>query len=386
MNPITDTPPPTTAAAPKERTDYIAPILPEKRPRSISLYSLMHMNLRPREHLIMPWLRQGESAMVFAPPGVGKSLFALSLALAVAGGGKLLNYWDAPTPRRVLYVDGEMPLDDIKDRAAMLLPASGGDAETAMRNLYIEARQYQDSGVTFTDLASDDSRETLISKAKHNKVDLIILDNLSTLATIEDENAASAFNAPITFLLRLKQEGLACLLVHHSSKNGESYRGSSKIATTFEAIAKLEPNRKPADGYNKTGFRLSWEKLRGKRDRTTSTALDVSLDTCLFDGEDGQQKAGGVRWVCEPSEDQRIETMLALLRSGEYGTQKQLAAAMPDGGVPNYALTRLKQRALAQGAITEKEWIACLARAQQAYNASDEEEEAVSAQDVESDY
>lgn len=53
----------------------------------------MEMDLPRREHLIIPWLRQGESTMVFAAPGVGKSLFALDIALSVAGGGKCIGLW-----------------------------------------------------------------------------------------------------------------------------------------------------------------------------------------------------------------------------------------------------------------------------------------------------
>ena len=40
-----------------------------------------------------PWLKQGESAMVYAAPGVGKSMLALTLALGVAGGGMRSITW-----------------------------------------------------------------------------------------------------------------------------------------------------------------------------------------------------------------------------------------------------------------------------------------------------
>lgn len=61
--------------------------------RTCSFQELMEMDLPRREHLIIPWLRQGESTMVFAAPGVGKSLFALDIALSVAGGGKCIGLW-----------------------------------------------------------------------------------------------------------------------------------------------------------------------------------------------------------------------------------------------------------------------------------------------------
>lgn len=73
--------------------------------KTLTLGDLLKEPFPKREFLITPWLRSGESALVYAAPGVGKSLFALSLALSVAGGGDFLD-WNAPEKKRVLYVDG----------------------------------------------------------------------------------------------------------------------------------------------------------------------------------------------------------------------------------------------------------------------------------------
>lgn len=329
-------------------------------PTSISLGELLKMDLPVREHLIAPWLREGESAMVFAAPGVGKSMFALALALAVAGGGTLLNRWQAPKPRNVLYVDGEMPLDDIRSRVQAMTDAAKGSPETIHANLAFLSRQQQAQGIRFVDLAEEESREDLIRQAKEKEVSLIILDNLTTLATLHDENDAACFNAPIAFLLRLKQEGIACLLVHHSNKNGKHYRGSSKIATTFEVILGLERLDTPSKGAGVTSFRLNWEKYRGKRDESIGTPLDVTLgeEVC----QDGQVK---VEWQAEQSEDQRLDVLLETLRSGEYITQKELVVALP-WPCSEATLTRLKARALGKGMITEGEWKGCFARAKAA--------------------
>lgn len=352
---------PASAAVGRIRGTYAfapnaADLIPEgRRPKSISLGELLNKRLPKREHLVLPWLRQAESAMVYAAPGVGKSLFALSLALAVAGGGTVLGKWTAPKARRVLFVDGEMPLDDIQSRAEMLLRAAGQglDLEAVQRNLFFEARQYQHAGTIFTDLSDGRSRETLIDKIKRGGVELVILDNLSTLATVDDENAAGDFNDTIKFLLRLKQEGVACLLVHHSNKTGESYRGSSKIATTFEVIMRLgEVSRKATDSPNTTRFRLTWDKFRGERDEGTGVPLDVALQTAAFDGEGTQ--AGQLQWICTLAEDTRIEQLLELVKSGEYRNMRELQAAL---GVSLDTIHRLKNRAVTAGHITEAEWL-----------------------------
>src|SRR5262249_10263860 len=49
-----------------------------------SLGQLLDSKFRDRKYLLSPWLREHESCMVYADTGVGKSMFALSAALAVA--------------------------------------------------------------------------------------------------------------------------------------------------------------------------------------------------------------------------------------------------------------------------------------------------------------
>lgn len=43
--------------------------------------------------------------------------------------------------------------------------------------------------------------------------------------------------------LKLKQAGIAAILVHHSNKSEDNYRGSTAIAATFEVISGLEGGR-----------------------------------------------------------------------------------------------------------------------------------------------
>ena len=101
---------------------------------------ILDYEFTPRGDLVAPWLKEGESALIYAAPGVGKSMFALSLALAVAGGGKYLD-WEAPRPYRVLFVDGEMPMDTIKERTELLLKALPDiDHELIRQNLHVFAR------------------------------------------------------------------------------------------------------------------------------------------------------------------------------------------------------------------------------------------------------
>lgn len=384
---------------------------------TFSLGDLLEMNLPIRRHLIVPWLRQGESSMVFAAPGVGKSLFALDIALSVAGGGKALNTWRIGTKRagaasdnaddkdtdddegwKVLYVDGEMPLDDIRDRAAMLMrgkmrqeqqrsaaPDTGKDSdapietnaefdpEQASRNLRFMARHHQRKAEDdFIDLADDESRRNLLKQIQREKADLVILDNLSTLAAFEDENAASAFNGPVDFLQRLKSTGTACILVHHTNKGGEEFRGSSRIATTFETLvllkaantdtnaasaANAEDENSDEEGaktppYSSSGsaFSLEWRKYRGRRDGSIQDGQVFILMTGGTGAGAGTREA---YWETTDTEDLRIREMVEAVRSEMFGSQKELAAAL---GVSGPTLSRMKTRAMRKGRISQRAW------------------------------
>ena len=76
--------------------------------------------IQPRKPLLGDWFHERGLSLVYAPSGVGKSWFGLAIAMAVAGGGKL-HTWTAPEARRVLLVDGEMDVSDLKDRLKVVL-------------------------------------------------------------------------------------------------------------------------------------------------------------------------------------------------------------------------------------------------------------------------
>lgn len=70
----------------------------------------------PERKLILPWLPEGGLAMVYAPRGLGKTFFGISLAVAVVEGSPFMK-WQVTKPCSVLYIDGEMPLGAYRTRA-----------------------------------------------------------------------------------------------------------------------------------------------------------------------------------------------------------------------------------------------------------------------------
>lgn len=313
--------------------------------RTITLDQLLAHPFPEREHLVAPWLRQGESAMLWAPAGLGKTMLALTLALAVAGGGKVLG-WQSPKPRPVLYVDGEMHAEDLKDRLAMLAgTVEGCDMAEAGRNLTLVSRQFQGGNVHFPDLSDMEDQDRVLRIAADARTQLVILDNFSTLCEVADENEAAAMNPVLGFLLRMKQAGRACILVHHSGKTGADFRGSSKLATTFEVIVGLHrlESRAVGDG---AGFELRWGKYRGEPSAATRD-MEVTLE-----GIEGTRQ-----WQHRPAANAEMQALIDAVRSGQFTTQREIAAKLQ---WDTAKVSRMKARAIGKGEIKEVEWAACL--------------------------
>ena len=287
-----------------------------------TLDELLEITFPERQHLLSPWLREHESSMVYAPAGVGKSLFALSAALAVAGGGEFLG-WNPDAKAdgdgwRVLLVDGEMHIGDIQERVRLLLDAVPGiDRAKVGGNLRFLARQQQHPDANFPLITSEEGKQFIQQEVVDGKFDLLILDNFSTLGRVVDENAASSFDDIQDFLLRLKVEHVATMLVHHAGKGGD-FRGSSKLAATFETIAKLEKPREEIE-HGEAQFRVRWDKVRaGGRERRVRQVV------AKLTSEERQGKQVAV-WMYEAEGLERLYEIKEALEASQLINQKEIA-------------------------------------------------------------
>lgn len=304
---------------------------------------IMDADIPKREYLIAPWLRESESALIYAPTGVGKSMFTLTLTIAMAGGGSVMG-WHCVKPRKVLYWDGEMAMEDIKDRLELLhQTVEGLDIEAYRKNLTIIARSNQNQTAIFPDLSEEEGRDCVRKCAVNGEFDLTVIDNLSTMASIENENEAGQFNEILNFLMVMKQHGRACVLVHHTNKAGSGPRGSSKLETTFEVMMKLTRTAGVMQGSG-TAFTLEWEKTRGRFNHaSTEMALNTSDDNVPV-------------WEANLATSHVLDVFKALLESGEYTSYRQVAKKM---GMDPGQLSRSKKKWVLQGLITEKDIQRC---------------------------
>lgn len=224
---------------------------------ALTLDELRSHRFPPRPTLLMrdgvPIVRAGHIGEVVAGRGIGKTWLLQSLALA-AGSDVMVLGFHAPSPCRVLYIDGEMAAEDLQDRFALLERLMGVSPGARVTTL---AADWQETYLPRLDTQSgQDAVEPFIEAA-----DFVILDNRSCLFDPEGEKDPTAWQPAQDWLLSLRKRGKAVLMAHHANRQGGA-RGHSKSEDALNLIIKLErPDDYSADQGSR--FVVTFDKTRG---------------------------------------------------------------------------------------------------------------------------
>ena len=227
---------------------------PRRQFRPLPLDEFLLLNVSPRALLLRPIFHEKGLYMLYAPRGMGKTFLALAMAYAVAAGGCVAR-WTAPAPRRVLYIDGEMPLATIQER--LIAIAAGSVQKPHGEDLLILPADYFAEGLP--NLATPGGQAVV--DAMLDGVDLVVIDNISTLAASGRDNDAESWTPVQEWLLKLRRRGVSVLLVHHAGKGGQQ-RGTSRREDVLDVVVAL---RRPSDYSPSEGarFDVHIEKARG---------------------------------------------------------------------------------------------------------------------------
>jgi hypothetical protein len=281
---------------------------------------LMAADRPPRGDLLPPWLASDTAALVYGPPGIGKSFLALGIAWAVASGGSFLG-WRPPRPGRVLYVDGEMGAAEIGDRLALFGKLPDG----------LSIVPHDRPGGMRLDLGGEDGIMRLM--AGWNDPQLLVLDTLPALAPSgradRDPERRDALDC---FLLHLKQSRRAVLMVDHANRQG-ALNGGAARARAADVVMALRP-AEPGAVCGNARFEIHFEKTRQR-----APLFPIAAELQTVDG------AGAWRWdaAC------RIDRLAALVRRGL--SRRDVCVAL---GIERSWFFRLKAEARARGLLPPK--------------------------------
>lgn len=303
-------------------------IVESERYNIVDIESFLEMDFPPRENILDPWLPKQGLCMVFASRGVGKTHFSLGVAYAVASGGTFLN-WEAKQPRSVLFIDGEMPATVLQERISEIALSSDKDPTAPLR---VFTPDLQPQGMLNI---SDPNHQQLLEPYLKG-IDLIIVDNLSTLCRSGKENEGEAWLPVQDWALRQRSAGKSVLFIHHAGKNGDQ-RGSSRREDVLDTVISL---RRPSDYTPDKGacFEIHFEKARGLLGENTK-ATEVMLTT------DEERKQ---IWAIKSLEQSTAEKVAALLNEGVI--QKDIPEILNIAkGTVSKAKTKAQQEGLLNG-------------------------------------
>ncbi|MDR4495115.1 MAG: AAA family ATPase [Nitrospirales bacterium] len=252
----------------------------------------------PERKMLYPFLPEGGIAMAFGPRGVGKTFFNLTLAASLSTGAPFLR-WDAPTPTGVLYVDGEMDLEELRGRMTALLPKP----PTAPLQFLTSHQVYHTLQCDLVLTKEEIRQEITAILDEHPDLRVLILDNISCLFSGIDEDRKKDWEPIAAWLVRLRHRGITILLVHHAGKGGQQ-RGTSGREDSLDTVIQLN---KPA-GYSQAEgchFEVHFTKCRSAKGEELE-AIDAKLG----------ENHGGLEWTWKPLAVSVEERAVKLVEEG----------------------------------------------------------------------
>jgi len=215
----------------------------EEKPRQASdleyvdFTTLAHTRPPPRRWTVEQWLAAGTVTSLFGPPGVGKSLNAQQLAIAVANGEPWLGLQTTRGPVIGLFCEDDA--NELMRRALRIFEAGNCDVAQWCAGLHLDARAGKPNALV--DFANDRvaRRSRLMRKLQEQCVllrpELVILDNIAQLFTgVENDRGQVTSFCNLLTGLALEHDCAVLLLGHPAKAQGSEFSGS----TAWEAAVR----------------------------------------------------------------------------------------------------------------------------------------------------
>lgn len=357
--------------------------MPVKRASCYTADVFLRLDLKPRDPILVhrdtkkAVIRSKDSILLHAQRGVGKSTFAMGLAVAIATKTDFLC-WRVPRARRVMIVDGEMPAEDLQENLRKYLAINPSVARSSLlRNLAILPSDMD--GQHLPKLDTPEGQSAISNLLKRNwrddehhlapkedlrpleeyGIDVLIIDNAACLFRRSAEELPSEWEPAEEWLLSLRKKGITVILLAHDGRQAGHARGSSAREDFCNTTIGLRLPR----GYKKKHgcwFEMSFGKGRALYGDGID-ALDVQYGAQAPRGVEGwsykvvgeRSKKGGASMddleEDDSSDDERL--ILKYIKNNSGVTRWKLAACIQMGKKKVYELV---EKLVEEGQISEE--------------------------------
>jgi putative DNA primase/helicase len=237
---------------------------------ALTLREFVNRKYPPAEYLLYPLVAKEKITQIWASPGVGKTLFSLELACALANGQNFLkyNWWHTAKPVPVLYVEGEMSATELQDRINHTIERYGTENINFNFDMFKIAPLREQLNNKFDPLNIQLGQKRLELQLEQmtqqfNQRPIVFLDNVSCLTNFQEKDGAE-WNGLMNFLIRLRSLGYTIIFLHHATKEGSTSSGSNMKERPVDMEIKLsQPDKHERLELNdETQIKVEFKKWR----------------------------------------------------------------------------------------------------------------------------
>lgn len=194
-----------------------------------------NIKIPKNNYIVKDFIDKGTINVFVGESNLFKTWISFILAICVASGKKFLNYFKV-SRLNVLILDLENNLAVIKKRFPMI-----------RKGLKIRKKDFPLGYITPDSQGKLDNKDYLkkiIKYIKKNGTSLLIIDTMKRAGDYKENNADEVSDFYTKSLKPIIQKtGCSLLLLHHASKKGKEYRGSSDIKGMVDNMFTLNKNK-----------------------------------------------------------------------------------------------------------------------------------------------
>lgn len=187
-----------------------------------SLATLLKKSFPPLDWIWEGFVAKGDFVLLAGEPKIGKSLVTFLMTILLSRGQNFAGLV-APMHRKILYIDAEMSAQTYQERLKRF-----DDQEHAGNSCFYYENCIDSEG--FFQLTDPDHQNHLLTQMEIMGVEVLILDNLFSLAQIEDYNKPNEYLEKLKpFVFACRQRRITCILIDHLNKEGKVFGSQGKV-------------------------------------------------------------------------------------------------------------------------------------------------------------